>query len=296
MNLVSKVAVTLQAVIQHPVNRHRKLKALFEYPFIQIAARLVPGHVCVEFPNRTLLLVSPRMKGAAHYITPRLFEFENMAFVMHFLRPTDLFVDVGANIGAFTIMAAGAVGARTVTFEASPDTYAMLASNIRLNGVQDRARALNCAAGRSEGTTQFSVGLGTENFVVTNGNAGAVTVKMTTLDKELAGSSPDLLKVDVEGFEVEVFAGATKTLRDPKLRAIIVERKDISLRYGFDENKLHQEIRECGFLSCSYRPFDRELVQISDDARGDIIYVRDISAANALLRSAPPFSLGNFSV
>ena len=80
------------------------------------------------------------MKGAAHYITPRLCEFEEMAFVMHFLRPGELFVDVGANVGAFTVLAAGVAGAAVRAFEPNPGTFEMLERNVRLNGLQEAGK------------------------------------------------------------------------------------------------------------------------------------------------------------
>ena len=123
MNPVVKIVTALQFVAGHPQNRGRKFRAVIEYGFIQVAARLVPGDVCLEFPNHTRLMVSPHMKGAAHFITPRLCEFDEMAFVMHFLRAGEMFADVGANVGAFTVLAAGVTGAQTVTFEPSAETF-----------------------------------------------------------------------------------------------------------------------------------------------------------------------------
>ena len=150
MNPVTKILGALRAIARHPVNHRRKLMAVLEYGFIQAAARLVPGDICVEFPNHTRLLVSPRMKGAAHYIAPRLCEFEEMAFVMHFLRPGELFVDVGANVGVFTVLAAGVAGAEVRAFETNPDAV--------LDGGLDEfmAAALAARAGatRSEASAQ----------------------------------------------------------------------------------------------------------------------------------------------
>ena len=297
MNLLTKVAGALRAIANHPTNRNHRIKSVFKYGFVQIAAHLVPGDVCVEFPNHTRLLVSPHMKGAAHYIMPRLCEFEEMAFVMHYLRPGDVFADVGANVGAFTILAAGVAGARVVAFEPSPDTFAMLARNILLNNLQDRARPVHAVAARAEGQVQFSVGLGTENHVAAGtAEAGSIAVRATTLDKELAANPPNLLKVDVEGFETEVFAGATNTLRLPGLSAIVMEKNDLGSRYGFDEDRLHREIRDCGFVPCKYEPFARRLISTSVQAPSNIIYTRDVAAANERLRTAPPFTLDDLTV
>lgn len=297
MNPIVKIAKTLHFVANHPLNRDRKFRAVAEYGFIQVAALVVPGEVCVAFPNRTRLLVSPKMKGAAHFITPRLCEFDDMAFVMHFLRAGEMFADVGANVGAFTVLAAGVAGAKAVSFEPSPDTFEMLSRNVRLNGLQDRVRPVNAVVGRNSGTVQFSAGLGTENHVAAaNEKENSVTMPVTTLDDELAASPAVLLKVDVEGFETEVFGGAEKTLQNPALQAIIVEHNGSGNRYGYDEEKLHAQIRTHGFSPCNYDPFARQMRSLGSEAGGNIIYIRDVKAAGERLRAAPAFQLGDLKV
>lgn len=297
MNPIVKIAGALKFVANHPLNRDRKCRAVAEYGFLQIAARLTPGDVCVEFPNRTRLMVSPHMKGAAHFITPRLCEFEDMSFVMHFLRPGDMFADVGANVGAFTVLAAGVAGAKTISFEPSPTTFEMLATNVRLNNLGDRARAVNAAVGRSVGSVQFSSGLGTENHVAAaSEKSSSVTVPLTTLDHEFAAVPATLLKVDVEGFETEVFGGAEKTLKNQALQAIIVEKNGSGNRYGYDEESLHVQIRQNGFAPFTYAPFERKLTPLSESENGNIIYVRNREAVAERLRTAPAFTLGTLKV
>jgi FkbM family methyltransferase len=297
MNAIVKIVKALQFAASHPQNRDRKFRAVMEYGFIQAAARVVPGNICLEFPNRTRLMVSPHMKGAAHFITPRLCEFDEMAFVMHFLRAGEMFADVGANVGAFTVLAAGVAGARTVSFEPSRETFPMLSDNVRLNDLSDRVRLVNAVVGRSVGNVRFSAGLGTENHVAAaSENENSVSVPMTTLDHELAASPAVLLKVDVEGFETEVFGGAENTLKNQALQAVIIEHNGSGNRYGYDEDALHSQIRSHGFIPCRYEPFNHKLQPLGDDSNGNIIYVRDIDVANKRLQAAPPFELGNLKV
>lgn len=294
MNPISKILTALKFVADHPVNRSRKFRAVLEYGFIQIAARLVPGDICMEFPNQTRLLVSPHMKGAAHFIAPRLNEFNDMAFVMHFLRPGEMFADAGANIGAFTVLAAGVAGAQVVAFEPGIETFEMLSRNVRLNNLMDRVRPVNAVLGRSLGSVQFSAGLGTENHVAAaTEKENSVSVPMTTLDHELAATPAILLKVDVEGFETEVFGGAENTLKNKKLQAIVTEHNGLGNRYGFDEAALHAHIRSHGFKPCTYQPFERRLRPLGENEAGNIIYIRNLDAANERLRTAPQFQLGD---
>jgi FkbM family methyltransferase len=297
MNPIKKINAALRDYRNHPLNQHRRNRAVLEYGFIQIAARIVPGEICVGFPNGTRLLIPSRMKGAAHYIAPRLCEFEPMAFTMHFLRAEDKFADVGANIGVFTVLGAGVAGCFVHAFEPNPETFGALTRNVRLNDLVPRVKLVNAAVGRAIGSVPMTTGLGTENHIATTAEAAAaIPVKVTTLDAEFGDEAPVLLKVDVEGFEPEVFGGAEKTLANPKLQALIVERNRPGNRYGFDEGKLHQQIRERGFKPYCYDAFKREVNLMSEQTTRTIIYLRDFEAACVRLKTAPAFHLDDLHV
>ena len=209
MYFAKKVFHTLKAFVEHPLNRGSKASSLMRYCIAQAGVRMVPGDIGVPFPNETKLLISPRMKGATHFISPGLCEFDEMCFVSHFLRPDDLFVDVGANVGAYTLLASGVAVSRTVAFEPNLGTFRYLAENVRMNDLENRVTMHNAAVGRVEGKLRLTDDLGTENFVCVDGHdPGDVEVRVMTLDTALNKSAPSLVKVDVEGFEAEVFGEA----------------------------------------------------------------------------------------
>lgn len=125
-------------------------------------------------------------------------------------------VDVGANVGFFTLRQV-AGGARVVALEPNPEVRARLAATIARNRLGDRVRLLPFAAGRSTGTAELSVGPATVTGTVAAGGMAGVrdrfAVEVRSLDAALADvPHVDLLKIDTEGAEVEVLAGAAATL------------------------------------------------------------------------------------
>ena len=196
---------TVSLIAAHPLNRGRRMAGIARYIGWQIGARLVPGPVAVEFVNGALLLARPGPTGAIGNVYVGLHEFNDMAFVLHLLRPGDLFVDAGANIGSYTVLAAAAVGARCMAFEPDPAAFGWLMKNVGLNGVGSRIEARCEALGSAAGTLAFTVGLDAVNHVVAGGAEAPVattrTVPVTTLDAALAGRIPMMIKIDVEGYE-----------------------------------------------------------------------------------------------
>src|SRR6478609_823915 len=95
---------TLRFIIRHPLNQRRRLAALMRFASWQLGSRVKTEHV-IPWVAGTKLVVRRGMTGATGNIYCGLHEFADMAFVLHALRPGDLFVDVGANIGSYTVLA-----------------------------------------------------------------------------------------------------------------------------------------------------------------------------------------------
>lgn len=283
---------TLSFILRHPLNRTRKTAALGRFVRWQVGSRLLPGPVAVPFVDSTRLLVQAGMTGATGNVYCGLHEFEDMAFVLHALRPGDLFADVGSNVGSYTILAAGAAGANCVSFEPLPATFAHLLDNIRLNNLESKVKAKNIGLGASSGSLTFTSGLDTINHVVAQGEAvaNAIEVPVEPLDAVLSGSALTLMKIDVEGFETEVLNGASETMQGPSLLAVVMELNGSGLRYGYDEEKIHQRMNDWGFAPVRYDPLQRNVTLLNSrsGSTGNTLYVRNLECLRDRVRTAPP--------
>ncbi len=285
---------TLQRILGHPLNHGRPREALRRFFSWQIGSRLVPGAVAVEFVNDAVLLIRPGMSGATQNVYCGLNDFEEMAFLLHLLRPEDLFIDVGANVGVYTVLASAVTGARTAAFEPNPATFAHLRKNVLVNGAEARVEMHQGALGREASTVHFSVeGPDAMHHVArsTDDLSKTIETSVARLDVVLAGAHPALVKMDVEGYEMEVLGGAPETLRDPALLAVIMESTEDARKYGFEASKPHETLLAQGFLRCNYEPKSRELLMLErEDAPGNI-YVRNRALVAERLKGAPSFRI-----
>lgn len=286
--------------LDSPLNQHRKLHALRRYLSWQIGSRLAPGPIAVTYVNQSQLLVYPGMTGATGNVYAGLHEFEDMAFVLHALRPEDLFVDVGANIGSYTILAGAAVGAACQSYEPVPSTYAHLCKNINLNGISGRVDAQNIGVGDSPGKLLFTSGHDTINHVVSESDAGANTVEVPikTLNDLCAGKQPRVIKIDVEGFETPVIEGAENVFKQTDALAVVMELNGAGRRYGYDDENIHRMMLDFGFETFKYKPFTRQLTPLGGEMAdsSNTLYIRQPSFFADRVAGAPRFAVHGQSI
>lgn len=285
---------TLRTITTHPLNRKRKLRAVLDFAKWQIGSRLARGPMIYEWAGQSKLLIHRGEAALTANLYTGLFEFEDMGFLLHFLRPEDLFVDVGANLGSFTILASAVVGAPSIAIEPVPSTYARLTENIALNSLHN-VMCINMGAGSEPGVLQFTTDTDSMNHVVRVGEnpKHTIGVHTDTLDNMLSGKTPAIIKIDVEGFEAAVINGAVQTLATPGLKAVVMELCGGSRRYGFDESEILSKMLKIGFAPHSYDPFTRNLTRVTNaGAHGlNTLFIRDPAFVSHRIKTAKPFSV-----
>ena len=271
---------TLKFIADHPLNRKNKPAAIARFAAWQIGSRLKAEHTH-NWIGDTKLVVRNGMTGATGNIYCGLHEFADMAFVLHFLRESDTFADVGANIGSYTVLASGVSGAKSIAFEPDPGTAGHLRRNIAVNDLENKVSVIEKAVGDREGEISFTVGLDTVNKVAEGAAAGGETrtVPVTRLDDAPALFDASLMKLDVEGFEETVLKGAEKLLQSQKLIAIETEAQDAAIA---------AILEAAGFVRYWYDPVARTLQDgpVEGLKSSNALYLRDVETVRERVKSA----------
>jgi len=140
------------------------------------------------------------------------------------LGPGDLFIDVGANVGTYSVLCAR-VGAFVIAVEPAPETAALLRQNVALNGAC--IEVVEALVGNEVGQARFTTGQDTVNRV---DPAGSLTLPMTTLDQIIASRTVKGIKLDIEGFELEALRRAHVALREQRIGLLQLEWNDLADR------------------------------------------------------------------
>ena len=268
-------------ISRHSLTRGHQLAAWLRIIRWQIGSRLLKHPLIIPWVGKTKLIIERGMVGATGNLYCGLHEFEDMGFVLHFLRSDDLFLDIGANVGTYTVLAAGVAGSSVLAFEPIQTTHMRLMRNVQVNSLHSRVVALNIGLGAESGSLIFSADLDSENHVLQTDMPieGEITrVNVDSLDNVLGGRMPTLIKIDVEGFETEVIRGGVLAFNSPSLMAVLIELNGSGQRYGFSEKAIHDSFVDRGFSPYRYDPFDRRLTLRVDNGvneNGNTLYIRD---------------------
>jgi FkbM family methyltransferase len=198
------------------------------------------------------------------------FEIAEQQFLLKVLQPGDIFVDIGANIGFFSIQAAKLVGeqGKVLAFEPTPKTYNRLNENIDLNNFNNIITPFQIAIGNRKETLPMNISGDQFDAWNTLGNPSVegkfsqiqvpvetfafILNQMTKTDK----LKLKLIKIDVEGFEIKVFNGIFPILKEiPGCYWMIEFNDENFIPNGYTGKELATELKQHGF----------ELFSIQDD-------------------------------
>ncbi|MCX7745005.1 MAG: FkbM family methyltransferase [Flavobacteriales bacterium] len=189
----------------------------------------------------------------SYYLMGKIYEPKAIELLSEHLTSADIFVDVGANIGYFTItMGLCKPGIKIYAFEMSAENHSILVKNIKLNKI-DHAEAYQLAVSNTCGICYHSysaVGNAVLKIVEQNytRDPDLVCVESVTLDAffESKNDKPTFVKIDVEGAEMKVLQGM-KNLLNNNMKLLIEIHPKALIEFGSSKEKLFSHLNDYGF-------------------------------------------------
>jgi FkbM family methyltransferase len=157
------------------------------------------------------------------------YEKDLLDYAAALVAPGDLILDVGANIGNHSIFLSVVAGAQVIAVEANPRAAAYLRTNVELNRLTDRIAIFEHAAGAEPGNASIDT--------TVEGNLGATALRhgygpiaVTTLDVVAAERPIRLVKIDIEGDELDALRGMQGVLRQDRPHLIVEAHDELRQR------------------------------------------------------------------
>jgi FkbM family methyltransferase len=257
--MIATTAIPLRARLLRQVFTRLPIPGRYLWPALRMARinlSLLPSPIlCSDRWNGFSVEISTATDIIErHILFQGYFEYQESLFIRRLLKPGEVFVDIGANIGWHSLLAASRVGSagRVLAFEPATLAYRHLLRNVSVNqftqvetfhyGLSSRDATFDiypCEEANSGANSLYGAGTPIEHVRVQSGDR--------VMD-ELDVSKIDLCKIDVEGAEVDVLIGLAETLRSRRIRAIMIEVSPTSLaRAGRSPDELISMLRACGF-------------------------------------------------
>jgi FkbM family methyltransferase len=236
---------------QHPANSGRRVRTLARAAAWQVYKRTTGRAVDLKvFDGLTFRCYPDSHSSSLLVYASGWPDYDEMHFVRQYLRPGDGFVDVGANVGLYSMLAASLVKSNgsVEAFEPNPVACARLRENARLNGLGN-LRVHEVAVSDRCGTVRFLSDQDCENRIAAHGDEGkrSVDLPCVALDDVLTPGKYALGKMDLEGAELLALRGAERLLAAARPAVWILEFNRSMHDFGTDEATLATWLAEREF-------------------------------------------------
>ena len=284
-NNVKKIIKNLQWILNHRLVQSNKLRTIFRYFWFHLTIKK-DGIFTYKILNQKLTIRKGHGSQTNYYT---YFEdYNEMMFSLHYLNESERFLDVGANVGVYSILVASQKRSEVIAIEPMKKNYDLLLRNIKMNNLSKKVIPINIGLGDCDGDLKFKYNGALSGYSNDGGIGEVVKVKKMESIIDFA----HLIKVDVEGFEIKVLNGGEKVLNDQRTNALIIEM--VSFEEGEKiKNDVLKILTNKKFSPYKYHPRDRSLENLTLDNIGlpNTLFIRDIKMARKKVKAAPKINV-----
>jgi FkbM family methyltransferase len=260
----------LSTIFKHPYNTKNKLKALLRYfYYLTYKVSSKKQRLLDVWDNRKLNWYKDSVQSV-WLMFNYIIDWEEFNLIKDRFKSNTVFIDVGANIGYYSIWASKFnPSGKIFSFEPGEINFKRLNENIACNNLFATIIPIQKAVAASSGIISMTAELDTLNHIVKSESKSNILntleadcISLDDFAKEENISFIDYLKIDVEGFELDVLIGAEKLLLEKKIGIIQMEINNALLHSGHTVDAMLDLLKKCSYILCSYDVNKKELQEI----------------------------------
>jgi len=285
--IVQRLKLRNQQFSNHPVTKDNRIKALTKY-IVFNSVNQIQSNIKYNWIENLVFYASKGDGGIVGNIYYGLYEFDESMFMLHYLREEDIFLDIGANVGHYSLLASGIKNCQSISIEPVPNTFERLNQQVNLNKLEKKISTLNIGLGNKCSKLNFSIDKNTMNRIVDSKYKNSVQIPVKTVDILCDKIDVSLMKIDVEGYEKFVLEGSKTSLQNKNLKAVIIEINFSNKFYGIENEEVSEILIKNNFKPYKYNPLNRQLTELKsyNKEQFNTIFIRDLNfVENRLIES-----------
>jgi len=212
----------IKNIYKHPLTSNNKL-ITFYIAFKTFINLTIQKKIIINWVNKKKLIIHSKKDFSTifnHLFV--LFDYIEMKFLSKILSKNMIFLDIGANSGVYSVLASSYCK-KIYSFEPNIKVFKNLIKNLKLNKIKNIC--LNIGIGKDNSIARITKNLGDQNYIINKKklNIPSYKIQLKNIDSFKFKKKKLVIKIDVEGHELDVLIGSKKTFYQNKLIIIIIE-------------------------------------------------------------------------
>lgn len=277
-------------LIKAPFNKEYPVRALLRFLVWKLIRLLKLQNLKVKFWKNRYFYINHDSFQSMWLMYNYIVDWEEFLFTHYYLRENSIVFDIGANMGFYTIWMSRSIGIQGQIHSFEPDTknFNRLSQNISINQFNGQFIPNNDAVSKKNGKMKMTIGFDGENHLVDSNFGGSSSIiNVVCLDdycNQRNISRIDFIKIDVEGFELDVLKGGINLLTQKNVDVIQLELNRALINSGTTQQEIISFVDQIGYTFCIYDFKTNKLIPfIVNDERENYFITNNLTNVNKIL-------------
>lgn len=250
---MKNVLINLRKLLKNPSLERNKLSFILKLIFWKINKHFLNISFIYSFYKSLKIVLEPSSSYGALTFYTNLADYYEMHFLLKTLKNQDVFIDIGSNIGIYSLLASTKItSGRIFAFEPNPSIFNKLKTNLQLNNVTNCMPIERIVSNTNEKKMFMINSISELSKIVINNKANKSIIKISSvkLDDFVVENNIQnikLLKIDVEGAEGLVFEGAKNILKSHLVSNILFELNPVANEFGISSTIIFNQLTNFGY-------------------------------------------------